>query len=497
MNSARRRSIILTLALIGLTLTSAGLPARAAGQRCKGVQADPAVDLQAVLDRSPEGSVICLAPGLYRPGAPLHPKQGQTLIGSTKVVISGARVVEGFGREGSDFVASAPLPEAASTYGECSRPGCSISQDVYVDGVPLVRALSRDQLGSGRFFQDFSQKRLYLRDDPAGHLVEQAFLPAVFEASGPAVTVSDLVVEKAATEAQRAAVTGGVGWRIEHLEVRYSHGVGITCADHCTARGNYVHHNGELGVGGSGGSDALYEANEIAFNSLAGYDTAWEAGGGKWTQLKNLVVRNNYVHDNRGPGLWTDINADQVTFADNYVSRNSHMGIFHEISYAATISGNTVVGNGFDPSLDRDGWGGAGIRVAASPGVRISENTVAGNRNGIVAVQQDRHDSPDDRGPHRIKGLEVRSNSITMNRGTTGFVQDIGDGGVFSAASRNVFATNRYHLDSLSSLRFAWNDRMYSAREWVNDGNDKDGTFDTAAPPDPAPPKLAVGPRAD
>src|SRR5439155_14456507 len=109
---------------------------------------------------------------------------------------------------------------------------------------------------------------------------------------------------------------------------------------------------------------------------------------------------------------------------------------------------------------------------------------------------KDRQDSPDDRGPDRIKGLEVRSNRITMNRGTTGFVQDIGDRGFFSAESGNVFATNRYHLDSLSSLRFAWNDRMYSAQDWVKDGNDKDGTFDTAVPPDPAPPNNSVGPRA-
>src|SRR5204862_1118991 len=138
-------------------------------------------------------------------------------------------------------------------------------------------------------------KRLYLRDDPAGHLVEQAFLPTVFEAASSAVTLSDLVVEKVASEAQRAAVIGGDRWRIEHLEVRFSHGVGIACADHCTARADYVHHNGQMGLGGSGGSDALYEGNEVAFNNIAGYDTAWEAGGGKWTSLKNLVLRNNYV----------------------------------------------------------------------------------------------------------------------------------------------------------------------------------------------------------
>ena len=46
--------------------------------------------------------------------------------------------------------------------------------------------------------------------------------------------------------------------------------------------------------------------NEISFNGVAGYSSDWEAGGSKSWQTTKQTVTHNFVHDNRGPGLWAD-----------------------------------------------------------------------------------------------------------------------------------------------------------------------------------------------
>ena len=173
-------------------------------------------------------------------------------------------------------------------------------------------------------------------------VVEQAHAPSILRSAARGVTVRGLVVEKAANEAQRAAIDneGGGGWAIEDNEVRYNHGVGIR-GDSSTVRGNVVHHNGQLGLSGHG-DGSLVEGNEIAWNNTAGYQCLWECGGTKWAETRGLVVRGNWSHDNHGPGMWTDINNVDVLYEDNVVTGNQGYGILHEISYRATIRGNVV-----------------------------------------------------------------------------------------------------------------------------------------------------------
>ena len=68
----------------------------------------------------------------------------------------------------------------------------------------------------------------------------------------------------------------------------------------------------------------------------------WEAGGTKFARTRDLVVRRNFVHHNRGPGLWTDIDNVRTLYEANRVEDNGEAGILHEISYAAVIRNNVV-----------------------------------------------------------------------------------------------------------------------------------------------------------
>jgi Right handed beta helix region len=467
-------------ALGGSFVRLAGPSGRGAAP-CRGIEVRPGADLGAAVAASPEGATLCLRSGVHRVSEPVRPKDRQRLVGQPGTVVSGARVVTGFTRSGRDHVAAAFLPRDPSTHGECATPGCTYPQDVFLGGVPLTRVLDLDDLEAGRFYQDFRTNRLYLRDDPDGRVVEQAHAPSILWSAARDVTVRGLVVEKAANEAQRAAIDneGGGGWAIEDNEVRYNHGVGIR-GDSSTVRGNVIHHNGQLGLSGHG-DGSLVEGNEIAWNNTAGYYCLWECGGTKWAENRGLVVRGNWSHDNLGPGMWTDINNVDVVYEDNVVTGNQGYGILHEISYRATIRGNVVQDT--RPYDDTGFFGGGEIVVSASPDVEVYGNEVRG-AVGIGILQQRRVDFPSPLGPHEARNVHVRDNTVTATDPSAvvaGMATDVPglDDPRRLAGRNNRFTGNRYHLPQLSGRWFDWLGDRRTAEEWRGYGQDVTGTFRT------------------
>jgi parallel beta-helix repeat protein len=105
---------------------------------------------------------------------------------------------------------------------------------------------------------------------------------------------------------------------------------------------NYTHDNGQAGMGGSG-ADILVQGNETARNNFAGVDHNFECGGLKFAYSDALILRDNYSHDNLGPGMWTDISSIHILYENNVVMNNTRSGIFHETSYDAVIRNNTLM----------------------------------------------------------------------------------------------------------------------------------------------------------
>ncbi|MBW3660098.1 MAG: right-handed parallel beta-helix repeat-containing protein [Gemmatimonadetes bacterium] len=295
------------------------------------------------------------------------------------------------------------------------------------------------------------------------------------------VTIRNLVIERYAPGAQMGAIKAGghdrddgsYGWIVENVEVRENDGGGIRIGHAMTIRNSTIHHNSQIGIVGVG-DDVLVEGNEIAYNNHGKeFDYGWEAGGAKFVKTRNLVVRGNHVHHNWGPGLWTDIDNVDTLYEGNLVEDNADTGIFHEISYRATIRGNTVRRNGFDRAGD---WAyGAGILVAHSPDVEVYGNLVENNQNGIMGIQQNRGGGA--HGPYTLDNLAVRDNTIvqTANQWAAGVAQDVGDKGVFS---RNlVFDRNRYTLKGADARQFEWNNGQNGKDAWQGFGNDPNGSF--------------------
>ena len=149
-----------------------------------------------------------------------------------------------------------------------------------------------------------------------------------------------------------------------------------------------VHHNGQIGIVGNGEKLDI-DNNAIWANNTRGFNFKWEAGGVKIGLSDGVVMHNNYVYDNVGPGLWCDIECRNVTYEGNVVERNHDAGIFHEISFKATIRDNAVSHNGID---DRSWFWGADILIAASQDVQVYRNvvTVSPGGCGIVLIDQGR-----------------------------------------------------------------------------------------------------------
>ena len=258
--------------------------------------------------------------------------------------------------------------------------------------------------------------------------------------------------------------------------MRWNHFAGITGAPGSITRRNNIHHNGALGLQGSG-ENILVANNEIAYNGFAGYNPFWGSGGAKWVWTSKLVVRDNTVHHNRGPGLWTDINNIYTLYEGNVVEDNERGGIFHEISYDATITKNIARRNG--TGKDWPHWTtGAGIEIISSRNVEVFGNTVEDNWQGITAL--DDHRGSGNAGPYTVINLNVHDNTITSRvtddgAGRTGLV-DMKGTGAFQPAANNRFQQNTYSLGS-RPLYFLWMGREVDEAEWRRFQQDTNGTF--------------------
>ena len=433
----------------------------------------PDMDVAATVAESAEGTTFVFSAGIYR-GVSIKPKDAMTFIARPGVILNGSTIIDSFSQRGDVWVAIG-ITARGRVHGNCKdeAPMCSRPEDIYIDSVLSQQVATLDRVGPGAFHLDYESGTLTIGDNPNGRTVELTTTEYAFFGTASDVTVDGFIIEKYANPAQTGAIqakTGNTladGWVITDNEIRFNHGTGIKIGTNTTVRNNFVHHNGQMGMGSSGGVNNVIEGNEISYNNTLGFSAGWEAGGTKFVKETNLLVRGNFVHDNNGPGLWTDIDNIGVTVEGNTVYDNAGPGIFHEISYQAVIREHTVSGNGF-------GWThwlyGAGILIAHSRDVEVTGNIVKDNRLGIVGIQQDRGTGA--YGDRELRDLYVHDNVIVASGGSTGIGQDVGITAVFSEWG-NRFESNTYYVNV--DEYFRWRGDVFDFNRWNAFGNDVDG----------------------
>jgi parallel beta-helix repeat protein len=439
----------------------------------------PGDDVQAKAVAAGGGATLTLQPGVYRLQT-LTPLAGQTFQGQPGAILSGARLLTGWTQSGATWYVAGQTQQGPAV-GSCEAGYlCQEPDDVYRDNVLLRRVGSSGAVTAGTFYFDYAADRIYVGDDPTGHTLEAAAVPYAFNGTaqgvGAGVTVRGLIIEKYATPAQDAAVgrtNTGANWVIRDNEIRFNHGIGIRTGTGVQIAHNNVHHNGEMGLGGSG-LNARVDSNEIAYNNTAHYSYDWEAGGTKFVQTTGLVARGNFAHHNRGPGLWWDGSNDGALIEGNRVEDNVADGIFWEISYSAVIRNNSVSRNGFGRTYSAEG-AGILINSGGGRGLEISGNTLVGNKEGIIATQADRGSGS--QGAYVVQNLSVHDNTVQLIAGgNMGIVRYSGDTGLWTV-NNNHFEHNTYNLQTAPAAPFLWAGSALTEAQWRAAGNDATATF--------------------
>jgi parallel beta-helix repeat protein len=305
-----------------------------------------------------------------------------------------------------------------------------------------------------------------------GNTIQQAFF-----STADNVTIKNMEVRNYVPPFSNGAIRGdwnaSNGWINEHLDVHNCFGAGIYASHGSQVRYCNIHHNGQIGMLGWA-ENAIIENNEIAFNNTNNNPGDGEAGGVKIFFAANCIFRLNNVHNNNGVGIWFDIYNYNCTIEHNTSTDNSWAGIMYEISYNGIIRYNTVLRNAPTGAFTR-----AGIYISSSPNCEVYGNTLDGNGCGIIGQVASRTRSSDptfDRGPVVTTGLYVHDNTTNLTHGTTGLIDQLGDGSIFSAASNNRFQNNHYTVNGISKP-FSGAPGSMTWTQWQAAGYDINGTL--------------------
>jgi parallel beta-helix repeat protein len=312
---------------------------------------------------------------------------------------------------------------------------------------------------SGQFAVDAS-RRVVLGDNPAGHKVEVTTRREWIDTASSDVTIQGFTLKHASNDSQSGAVNSGGFSRvtIQDNVLSDAHGANASLSTGTDLKllRNDISRGGQLGVHGDR-ADALVQGNKIYNNNTEDFGWGWEAGGLKMAVMRSLTLDGNEVYDNKGPGLWCDIDCTNTVFSNNRVHHNTAPGIFFEISSGAKIFGNTVWENGYDDPT----WGwGAGILSSSSQNVEIYDNVVAWNADGISVVSQGRGTWS------TVQNVNVHDNDILMKNWTSvpsdhmalSWLQDHA-GVMYNSTSNNRGSLNRYYYTPAEPTwcRFSWN----------------------------------------
>ena len=445
---------------------------------------------QATLDAAPEGAVFGLSAGVHRLTGSLTPRRGQAFVGLGSTVVSGSRQLAGWTPSGGAWFVGGQTQQlpvrdnGGYVVCESSAPLCERVEDVFADDQPLRQVASRAEVGPGTFWFDGAADRIWVGSDPSAKRMETTLAQQAFVRGNDNV-FRDLVIEKFGNAAQTGALHGA-GLKIERSTVRLNHGTGVFSYGGRIVD-SIIADNGQMGLGAGGGGQ-LVQGNEIARNGREGYDPGWEAGGTKWAHSTDLVVRGNWSHHNFGNGLWTDINNTRSLYEGNLVEDNAYNGIFHEISYSATIRNNAVRRNG---TRDTYFSSRVGINITNSRGVVVTGNLVADNQGGGILGVQDTRAGSGPEGTWALEQLDVRSNDVRMvpnDRGSYSGVwiyDDVADRASYYTARGNRFTGNRYRAADPTNTWFLGGDTGGGPdwdktwTRWGQLGGDPGGTFTT------------------
>ena len=229
-----------------------------------------------------------------------------------------------------------------------------------------------------------------------------------FGGDAPDVTIGFLTVQNfgSAEENNNEGVVNhdsAEGWTVDSSTIQNNAGAGVMLSSGSRLTKSCLRNNGQYGFNAyadGGVRNVVLDGNEISGNNTDDWEKRREGcgctGGGKFWATSGAKVTNNYVHDNRGVGLWADSNNVGFRFEGNYIAGNDAEGIMYETSYNAMIVNNTFVENALVKGPTNPKFPASAIYLSESgsdnrvegpyrEALRVTGNVFIDNWSGIVA----------------------------------------------------------------------------------------------------------------
>lgn len=289
-------------------------------------------------------------------------------------------------------------------------------------------------LGTGEFSQIQPQQGDTFIGAPGAVLSGQNRNESAFDSNASGVTIEFLTIQDFTPPGSQGAVNheSAQGWLVTHNTLQNnSPGAAMMIGSDNTVTFNCLTKNGEYGFNAfssgaglssltGGPNNITLSNNEISFNNTCNFEAVSPnpvpssmrpsncsgagqgdgcgcSGAGKFWEVDNATVNNNYVHDNFDVGLWADTNNNGFTFKGNFIKNNWGPGLMYETSYNAVIADNTFIGNAIGVGPTNGGFPEGAIYLSESGGdpkvpntagittLTISGNTFTNNWSGVVA----------------------------------------------------------------------------------------------------------------
>ncbi|GAB7184195.1 right-handed parallel beta-helix repeat-containing protein [Kitasatospora sp. Ki12] len=229
-----------------------------------------------------------------------------------------------------------------------------------------------------------------------------------FSGTAPDVTIRYLTVQGFVAPHDEGVVNHDMadGWVIEHATIQGNSGAGLMAGARQQVRASCLRDNGQYGMNAYKTGDSikglLVEGNEITGNNTDDWERRQPGcgctGGVKFWAVDGADIRGNWVHDNRGTGLWADNDNNDFLIENNVLEANDGAALIYETSYNAVIRNNTVRRNnwveGRRHAADGDDFPHAAVYLSEAGGeprvpartdrIEIYRNTLEDNWSGIT-----------------------------------------------------------------------------------------------------------------
>lgn len=229
-----------------------------------------------------------------------------------------------------------------------------------------------------------------------------------FSGNAPGVTISHLTVQGFVAPMNEGVVNhdSADGWVIERATIQRNAGAGLMAGARQRVSDSCLRDNGQYGMNaykaGDRIRDLVVEGNEIVGNNTGDWERRRKGcgctGGIKFWAVNGADIRGNWVHDNRGTGLWADTNNNDFRIENNVVEGNDGAALIYETSYNAVIRNNTIRRNnwveGREAAERGDSFPFATVYLSESGGeprvpartdkIEIYRNVLENNWSGIT-----------------------------------------------------------------------------------------------------------------